>query len=188
MRKLKRDSRTLKVLRVIAISGAIAISLTSPYAGEQLARELLKHYFSKKRFNRSAFTQDMRRLQQRKLIGYKENPDKTISLAITRRGKEAVLRFDVDAITLKRPPRWDTIWRMILFDIPEAQKKARDAFREKLKDLHCYALQQSVYITPYPCEDEIDFLATFFEVRNHVLLIPLRAFEGDAQLKNYFNV
>ncbi len=188
MRKLKRNSRVYKVLRAIALSGAAVISLSSPYAGDRFAQELLKHYFSKKHFNRSAFTQDLKRLQRRNLIAYQENPDKTITLTLTRRGKKEVLRFDVDAITLKRPPRWDSVWRMILFDIPETQKKARDAFRVKLKELDCYALQQSVYITPYPCEDEIDFLATFFEVRDHVLLIPLRAFEGDAQLKTYFKV
>jgi DNA-binding transcriptional regulator PaaX len=48
--------------------------------------------------------------------------------------------------------------------VPEKHKKARDAFRRKLKDLNFVRLQDSVWVTPYPCDDEIRFLREIFNI------------------------
>ncbi len=43
---------------------------------------------------------------------------------------------------------WDKKWRIILFDIPEAQRTIRQLFRLKLMDFGVRMLQSSVWITP----------------------------------------
>ena len=75
-----------------------------------------------------------------------------------------------------------------MFDIPHDHKIARDAFRTKLEDLKFYSLQKSVFITPYPCEKEIEFIATVFDVRKHVLILYVSRFEGEEKLKHHFGV
>lgn len=43
---------------------------------------------------------------------------------------------------------WDGKWRIVIFDIPEEERKDRDSLRFKLISLGFGKLQESVYITP----------------------------------------
>src|SRR3989344_4593151 len=59
---------------------------------------------------------------------------------------------------IKKPARWDKLWRLVIFDIPEEERTGRMALAAKLKELGFYPLQKSVFIHPYECKDEIDFI------------------------------
>jgi len=43
---------------------------------------------------------------------------------------------------------WDKKWRLVVFDIPEKNRLARDALRKKLKELGFAPLQRSTWISP----------------------------------------
>ncbi len=43
--------------------------------------------------------------------------------------------------------RWDRKWRVVIFDIPETNKRIRQALRETLKVLEFWPLQKSVWIS-----------------------------------------
>ncbi len=45
--------------------------------------------------------------------------------------------------------QWDGLWRIVLFDIAEEQRKVRDSIRRKLKSLGFAMFQKSVWITPF---------------------------------------
>lgn len=187
MIRLRKDSRGYQLLKLLAIGGAVTISLTSPIGAARLAKELRRYLFSSKRINKKAFVQDLKRLQERELLDWKEK-EGVIELTITSQGKKAILRYKIDELQLTRLTSWDKIWRLVLFDIPHSKKKARDALREKLHDLGFYQLQKSIYISPFPCENEIEFITAFFGVREHVLLLPLQRFEGEAKLKHFLSL
>ncbi|MCH7763134.1 MAG: hypothetical protein IIB95_05255, partial [Candidatus Marinimicrobia bacterium] len=59
-------------------------------------------------------------------------------------------------------------WRIVIFDIPEKRKKARDAINLKLKELGFHPIQKSTFIFPYECRNEIDFVAEHFFVRKYI--------------------
>ncbi|MBI4159666.1 hypothetical protein HY504_00705 [Candidatus Wolfebacteria bacterium] len=96
--------------------------------------------------------------------------------------------YRIDEIQLKKPTIWDKKWRLIMFDIPHNKKASRDALRAKLRQLDFYPLQKSVFVTPYPCEDEIDFIGSVFGVRSHILILSLPTFSEDGTWQNYFNL
>jgi len=52
--------------------------------------------------------------------------------------------------------KWDGYWRMVIFDIPENRKTLRASLRRKLISLGLGQWQKSVYITPFPLEEEIN--------------------------------
>ena len=52
---------------------------------------------------------------------------------------------------------WDGKWRLIVFDIPEVARSARNALRLVLKRARFLKLQQSVWIYPHEC-DELNIL------------------------------
>ncbi len=45
---------------------------------------------------------------------------------------------------------WDGLWRMVIFDVPEKDRKLRDRLRRRLEKEHFGQLQRSVWISPDP--------------------------------------
>ena len=187
--RIRKNSKNSQLLKYLAIgSGVVILSMVSPLSSAQLIRNVIKGYFRKKRFEKERFLRDIKRLQTRELIDYRELGDGKIKIVITKAGKKLALLNNLDNISLKPQKKWDRKWRLILFDIPHLERQARDAFREKLKDLNFYPLQKSVFITPFPCEEEIDFIASIFDIRRYILVLYISHFEGEEKLKYHFKV
>lgn len=187
--KMRRDSRARKILETAALgAGILIISTISPMSGASLAKGLMKEYLYKKSFRRQRFLNDLKNLQIRELIDYREMADGKVKITLTKNGREKLLIYKLEDMKLQKPVKWDGKWRLVIFDIPHSYKKARDAFRQKLKSLEFYPIQKSVFIIPYPCEDEIDFLALIFDVRKYVISMNIASFEGEEKLKHHFNI
>ncbi|MFA5991738.1 MAG: hypothetical protein WC794_05855 [Candidatus Doudnabacteria bacterium] len=69
----------------------------------------------------------------------------------------------------RKNPEKDGVWKLVIFDIPEKQKKIRTVLRAKLKQLHFKKWQNSIWISPFALdveiEDEFNQLAKRFFVR-----------------------
>ena len=138
--------------------------------------------------NKRALYRSIKKLYQSQLVDFKENQDGTASLVLTDKGKKRTLRYDIDNIKIKKPNCWDHLWRLVIFDIPEDEKKARNAFHNKLKDLGFYPLQKSVFIHPYGCKDEIDFIVEIFNLKPYVRLFTVKETDIELDLKNRFKL
>ena len=169
-------------------TGVLILSSLAPAAGAKLIQLGVKSYFRKKRFERDRFLRDLNSLQKRELVDWKELTNGELRIVITKFGKQKMLQYQLDDMRLKIPNSWDGKWRLIMFDIPHKYRAARDALRHKLRDLDFYALQKSVFITPYPCEDEIDFITAVFNVRQYVLILYVSNFEGEEKLRHHFGI
>ncbi len=140
------------------------------------------------RINNRSLHNSIKRLYQSKLIDYKENDDGTVSLVLTENGKNKVLCYNLDKIQIKKPARWDRLWRLVIFDIPESLKQGRNALAVKLKQLSFYPLQKSVFIYPYECRNEIDFIIEIFNLRSYVRFMVVKETDIDLDLKNKFKL
>lgn len=130
----------------------------------------------------------IKRLYEAKLINIIDNPDGTTSATLSEGGQKRVLRFNLDKLKLKRPAKWDGLWRMIIFDIPEKYKRARDAFANKLLNLGFKCIQRSVLVYPYDCQDELDFIIEVFELRPFVRIILVKEIDIDLDLRHKFQL
>lgn len=128
---------------------------------------------------------DIRNLYQSKLVSVKTNADGSLSLMLTQKGKSRVLRYNLDSMKIKWQ-RWDGKWRIVLFDVPERQKPARDALRDKLKRLGFWELQKSIFVHPFDCENEIEFLIEFFHIKAHVRYGIMESIDNELHLKKHF--
>ncbi|MEK7552510.1 MAG: hypothetical protein AAB505_00155 [Patescibacteria group bacterium] len=141
-----------------------------------------------RKINRRYLYRIIREFYDERLVNYRESPDGTIDLVITKEGKLHVSRFNLETMKIKQPNRWDGRWRTVFFDIPEKKRSARDALRDKLRDLGFVEFQKSVFVHPYPCESEIDFIIEFFDIRSYVRYAELTKLTNDAPLKLRFNL
>ncbi len=74
---------------------------------------------------------------------------------------------------------WDRKWRLAVFDVDEKFRKQRDRIRNKLKDLGFGMLQESVWVSPFPLEEELNDFFSGWSVRGEVLVIRAEILVGD---------
>mgnify|MGYP001606639190 CR=1 FL=1 len=123
----------------------------------------------------------IREFEKDRLLDFREQDDGTVRIVLNERGKSRALIYHIERIGIQKPKQWDGKWRMVIFDIPEKKKRARDALREKLKELGFQELQHSVHIVPYNCKDEIDFLVEFFELHPCVYYVEVETLSNEAR-------
>lgn len=170
------------ILKSIAIAGFIVALIAMPGLG-RLAPLFLKYNArSRRRFNQSLKT-----LEKKKLVRVYIKDGKEV-VEITQAGKLKVLEYDLEDMKLVVPKKWDGWWRIVMFDIPQSKKQARDAVSRKIKELGLYPIQKSVFVSPYLCKNEIDFVGEFFGVRENIIYIKAKEIQGVKKLKQYFNI
>ncbi|MFH0803679.1 MAG: CRISPR-associated endonuclease Cas2 [Candidatus Tagabacteria bacterium] len=171
---------------LLLLFGGLALGLSgSPRSYFRILKTIGKEW---KNINRYALKRTIKNLYKSKLIGEKQNPDGTITIILTDKGKEKALTYDLEKIEIKKPAKWDKKWRVVLFDIPENRKKIREALRFHLKKLGFYEFQKSVFVHPYDCEDEINYLIEFYAIRKFVRFIIADSIDNELHLKEYFDL
>ncbi|MDP3764261.1 MAG: hypothetical protein Q8Q95_01430 [bacterium] len=141
-----------------------------------------------KKINKQSLERAIASLYKSKLIREHENPDGSLTMILTDKGKDKAITFNIDNMGIKKPKVWDKKWRIVLFDIPEKHKPAREALRETLKRLGFYEYQKSVLIQPYPCQDEINFLIEYFSIRSYVRIITATDLDNELHLLKIFDL
>ena len=78
--------------------------------------------------------------------------------------------------------RWDKTWRLVIFDISEKHRQWRDRLRHQLVNIGFGRLQKSIYISPYPLEEDIvEFLKSRKLFGHAYLLKAQHQFLGEAK-------
>jgi len=114
--------------------------------------------------------------------------EKGDTYSLTPKGESKLHNIVIDEIEIKNLKNWDGKWHLVMYDLPIRFKKARNAFRWKLKDLGFFQFQKSAWIYPYPCEEEILFVADFYGVRKHVEILEIDKILDDTKLKAHFGL
>jgi phenylacetic acid degradation operon negative regulatory protein len=65
---------------------------------------------------------------------------------------------------------WDRRWHLVAFAIPERQRTARDTFRDRLLALGGASIQNGLYVSPHPWEDELRAEAAALGVTANIAL------------------
>lgn len=182
--KVRIGPVTQKVL--LLLLGGLALGLTGSPAGYfRIISRIQKDW---KRINRRALYKAVRALYQAKLVDFKENRDDSVTIVLTDNGKTKALTYNVETMSVPNMKRWDKKWRMVIFDIPEKFKKARDALARSLKNMGFLQFQKSVFVHPFDCENEVDFVIEFFNLRPYVRFIIAENIDNKLHLKQHFNL
>lgn len=171
---------------LLLLQAGIVLSLSpSPRKQFWVLKQLKKEW---RNINRQYLYRIIREFKYERLVDWKEKEDGSIAVVLTENGKRLALKFNFEEMFIKKPASWDGKWRTVLYDIPEKKKKAREAFRKKIKELGFYELQKSVFVYPFPCKDEIDFVVEFFEIRNFVYYGEIDNLSNESKPKLHFGL
>ena len=170
------------VLYWLLVSGVVAIAATSPYFGINLMKRMGREYEKKK------FSNALHRLKKSRTIILEEREDGTCVVELTEKGRKKTEKLKYNDLRIQKPERWDGLWRVVIFDIPNKKKIAREALRNKLKEWDFFQLQESVLVCPWPCEKEIGFVVELLGIHSFVNIIKAKEIQNDAKLKAHFKV
>ena len=191
MKKFNNKITRLKIGPVmqktlLLIEGGIVLGLTRrPDKYFKIVKKISKEW---QKINERSLRTAIRKLYQSKLIDFKEKSDGTVSMTLTNNGKKKIIQFNLDSIEIKKPKLWDRLWRLVIFDIPEEERRGRNALAAKLKELGFYPLQKSVFIHPYECKNEVDFIVELFNLRPYVRLFTIKETDIELDLRSKFNL
>mgnify|MGYP001610973854 FL=1 len=141
-----------------------------------------------KSINREYLQRIIREFEEERLLSMEEKEDGTRTVVLSERGKRRALTFCIDTIVVPASEKWDGRWHAVFFDIPEHLYRARDSLRDKLYELGFYHWQKSVFVHPYPCRDQIDFIVTFFNIRRYVRYATLSEVTHETELLRRFSL
>jgi len=173
---------------LIALSLAALPGLILPAAAIGIAMRLIDGSRYGKKYSRKQIQDSISGMKRQKLIEYVANKEGKTIVKITKKGESKLRAFSIELIEIKKPARWDGKWRLVIFDIPVRFSKNRHTFRFKLQELGFIQLQKSSWIYPYPCEDEIIFVADFYGVGKYIEILIIESFLNEKKLKNHFEL
>ena len=170
------------ILKNLAIGGVLTAGLVLPNIVQ-----LLDFFGVTKSAEKFKIIGAIERMKQKKLVRiyHKDGAD---IIEITELGKKKVLSYDLENIKIIRSKKWDGYWRLVVFDIPEKKGKARRALSQKLNEMEFFPLQKSVFVCPFECKDEIDFVAEFFGIKKYVRFVLAKNIENDEFIRSYYNL
>lgn len=150
--------------------------------------QCFKMFKGSKKYSQRQIRSAVNSIKNQKLIEYVADKNGKTIVKITKKGETKLRAFVIDLIEIRKPKKWDGKWRLVLFDIPMRFTKGREALRYHLKDLNFFQFQKSAWIYPYPCEDEIIFVADFFGLGKYVEILTVESILRDDKVKKHFNL
>lgn len=107
-----------------------------------------------------------------------------IFFRLTSEGKSKIQR-DFPLVAL-RDRRWDKVWRIVVFDIPQKQAYLRNNLRKKLKQLGFGMLQESIWVSPHNIVADLREFLIALQIEEMVFVLEAKSIADfdDRELAN----
>jgi len=181
-----RGELGLKILYAISVGMFIPAVLIAPNSA-QILTPLLRELAGKLDAKPQSLQRSLASLKRKRLISTHEKNGETI-VVVSVDGKRRLARGNLDKLSIKTPKKWDGKWRLVIFDIPEKQKTAREALRNMLHSLGFLQIQKSCFIHPFECRNEVDVATAFFNITQYLTYIVAESVEGEKAMCTHFRL
>jgi DNA-binding transcriptional regulator PaaX len=180
-------AKLTQVVLVAIVLGALPFVVAGGVAVGNAVQIFNKKNKSKKYTNKQ-INNAITNLKRQKIVEYVSDKNGVTTIRITKKGESKLKSFSIDLLSIKKPAKWDKKWRVIMFDLPVRYRQARNALRFKLKQIGFIQLQKSVWIYPYPCEDELLFIADYYKVKQYVDILLVEELLNEDKFIRHFDI
>ena len=109
---------------------------------------------------------------------------------IKKSGHQGAFKAEITSegktLLMRKTPHRDGVWKLVIFDIPEKHKYVRSVLRAKLKSLHFKKWQNSIWVSPYALDKEIEEEMKQIAKKYFVRLIRAADINEMSDLENLF--
>ncbi|MBI2009449.1 CRISPR-associated endonuclease Cas2 [Candidatus Saccharibacteria bacterium] len=156
------------VLQLLGVSGLSGITIAAPNALQAFDIFLRKNSKIKIFDNQKIFYE----LKRQGLVHVSQFSNET-TFTLTPAGVYRLQRHIIEALKIPRPKKWNMRWRLITYDVPNKQSRQRACFTARLSSLGFYMLQRSVWVHPFPCFDQVQQIASHFNVLRYCVFLEV---------------
>lgn len=152
------------------LAGTVMVAAAAPNAFAAVVKmsgRTRRYYVS---LPQSKFDRRLAQGSSKKYWRYVKTSPSTYKITLTKLGKQIALRAQIRTFKLHPQPAWDGRWRIVMFDIPKKHNAGRDALRRKLVQIGMHLFQESIFVYPYPCSDEVQMWVEFFGLERNVAM------------------
>ncbi len=175
------------ILGAIGVAGVLGVGMMAP--GVFQAVKIFRGYerLVARRYQIPSYVRrTMKSLERRGMVRIIVK-DGGMRVYLTDKGQQELLRYQLREKRLKGG-RWDKKWRIVIFDIAEKRRYARDRIRIDMKTFGFEKLQESVWVYPYECEEVITLLKTRYKAGKELVYIIASDIENDVRLRKVFKL
>ena len=177
----------LEVIGVTLISGGNPLRPIIPMAINEIItsfKKIKNLNIEEKRLRKS-----LEKLEQKEIIDIDEKDGK-IFVKLKDKNNLTVLKYSTKALLdfKRKRKNWNKKWFLVFFDVPEIQRNKRNYLRKFLLDIGFYRYQQSVYIFPYECENELGLIKKIVEGAKYIKYIIAEKIEDEKLIKSFFKL
>ena len=183
IKKFARDERTLEILEAVSKLGFIFfLGITAPNAAGHIIKLL---GWVPNNQNQYRTKRVLKSLEKRKFVKFWFK-NKKGKMELTAQGKIYFAGLKVKKIKLPTGKKWDSLWRIVTFDIPEKLKINRKRFTRALNFAGMYNMEKSIFIYPHECKEQVFKIAELYEISKYVRYIVACSVEPDLRLGSVF--
>lgn len=181
-KKYSRGELAITILRGLAAGGFILTLCVLPGLAQVIT--ILKPKNSRDTYK---IKRTIQSLENRNLIK-KRNHKTGVILKITNQGKRVLLKQELKNLSIKKPKKWDGMWRIVIFDIPNTKRRERKIINAQLKTLGFIAIQKSIFIIPYECKNEIVDIKNYYGLHEEIQYILAKQLDSEKKLRRIFKL
>lgn len=178
----RRGELAKELLKGFALGGIVVTMFALPNSAQILTLFETSEPRERRRVRRA-----LNGLRERGFLAYEHGAHGSF-YRLTKKGEKRLNRIALEQISLPKEQVWDGQWRMVIFDIPNTKKHARNTLVGKLTELGCVQIQKSVYVYPHECRREILLLAEHLGVRKHIVYITATSIDNEQRYLTHFRL
>lgn len=180
----KKPAQVTKIiLAVLAVGGVLVVTAMAPNIFQIFGK-----YKRAQKYSDGQLRSGLYVLKRRGFVEIINEKDGKTRIKLTQKGEGKIKEFSIDSLIIPKQKKWDKKWRIVIFDIPNRFNRARATLREKIREFGFYKLQKSVWIYPYPCEDEVLFVANVFNVEPFIEILTVENLLRGDKVKSFFDL
>jgi len=143
--------------------------------------------FEEYKYRQAVLYRSLERLEKQRLIKRKRE-GRRLKVSLTKQGLTYAQDLELLEVKILKPKRWDGLFRVVIFDIPEVHKVVREVLRQKLKSLGFIQIQKSVFVIPWPCLDKIRRIQRLYKADKFIKYVEVTRFDGEDTVKRKFGL
>ncbi|MEK9151184.1 MAG: hypothetical protein AAB547_00965 [Patescibacteria group bacterium] len=171
----------------IAAVGMVSLAVAAPNAIQiaKLFQGRRQSYF--RRYQAPSYVRKtLKSLHRRGMVRISERQGEA-KVYLTDKGRRELLKYKLLEKRLEKR-HWDKKWHIIIFDIEEKRRSARNCIRKDMQSFGFAKLQESVWVYPYECEEAITLLKTQYKMGKELVYIVAGDIENDGWLRKKFKL
>ena len=177
-KRFKLGNTEREIIKTIGLGAMILIALTSP--SPKLPAALL---IVLKENGKDYLLKLLKNLENKNVINLGGE-----KVRLTKKGKELFKLINLQNLEIKKPEKWNGTWHLVSYDIPNISKKKRDWFRGTLENLGFKKVQESLWVHPYECKEEIAVIARNLGVSSCVMVMNTDHLPNQSVMMKYFDL